>query len=167
MAYLLSQGLLTHLIFITFFAAQKTEEGEECEAKPADECEIPDLPNENPILSSLSQDAAEEEEGEEMELMRTTSTSQGDSEEEKPEVDLSCDSSLMRVLDRLILYLRVVHSVDYYNGTDYPYEDEMPNRCGIIHVRGAAPEKCTLSEGTNMQTVIAYFSFRLTWKFLF
>ncbi|XP_022788107.1 serrate RNA effector molecule homolog isoform X2 [Stylophora pistillata] len=135
-------------------AAEKTEEGEECEAKPADECEIPDLPNENPILSSLSQDAAEEEEGEEMELMRTTSTSQGDSEEEKPEVDLSCDSSLMRVLDRLILYLRVVHSVDYYNGTDYPYEDEMPNRCGIIHVRGAAPEKCTLSEVQEWQTGI-------------
>nr|XP_058954970.1 serrate RNA effector molecule homolog B-like isoform X2 [Pocillopora verrucosa] len=134
-------------------AAEKTEEGEECEAKPADECEIPDLPNENPILSSLSQDAAEEEEGEEMELMRTASTSQGDTEE-KPEVDLSCDSSLMRVLDRLILYLRVVHSVDYYNGTDYPYEDEMPNRCGIIHVRGATPDKCTLSEVQEWQTGI-------------
>lgn len=135
-------------------AAEKTEEGEECEAKAADECEIPDLPSENPILSSLSQDATEEEEGEEMELMRTASTSQGDSEEEKPEVDLSCDSSLMRVLDRLILYLRVVHSVDFYNGTDYPYEDEMPNRCGIIHVRGAIPDKCTLSEVQEWQTGI-------------
>lgn len=151
----------SHISFsLLFFAAQKTEEGEECEAKPVDECEIPDLPNENPILSSLSQDAAEEEEGEEMELMRTASTSQGDTEE-KPEVDLSCDSSLMRVLDRLILYLRVVHSVDYYNGTDYPYEDEMPNRCGIIHVRGATPDKCTLSEGTNIQTVFTFFLFVL------
>lgn len=101
-----------------------------------------------------------------MELMRTASTSQGDTEE-KPEVDLSCDSSLMRVLDRLILYLRVVHSVDYYNGTDYPYEDEMPNRCGIIHVRGATPDKCTLSEGTNIQTVFTFFSFRFTCEFPF
>ena len=93
-----------------------------------------------------------------MELMRTTSPPQGEPGE-KPEVDLSCDSSLLRVLDRLILYLRVVHSLDYYNGTDYPYEDEMPNRCGIIHVRGTTPDKCTLTEGTNLQTVFRYFLF--------
>jgi len=81
-----------------------------------------------------------------MELMGTASPSQGEAGD-KPEVDLSRDSSLLRVLDRLVLYLRVVHSLDYYNGSDYPYEDEMPNRCGIIHVRGATPEKCTLAEG--------------------
>lgn len=81
-----------------------------------------------------------------MELMGTASPSQGEAAG-KPEVDLSRDNSLLRVLDRLILYLRVVHSLDYYNGSDYPYEDEMPNRCGIIHVRGATPEKCTLAEG--------------------
>ena len=125
---------------------QKTEEGEECEAKPADDSDIPDLPNENPILASLSEDATEEEGGEEMELMGTASPTQGESGD-KPEVDLSRDSGLLRVLDRLVLYLRVVHSLDYYNGLDYPYEDEMPNRCGIIHVRGATPEKCTLAEG--------------------
>ena len=79
-----------------------------------------------------------------MELMGTTSQGEG---EEKSEVDLSRDDSLLRVLDRLILYLRVVHSLDYYNGSDYPYEDEMPNRCGIIHVRGATPDKCALAEG--------------------
>ncbi|NWY22966.1 SRRT protein, partial [Aphelocoma coerulescens] len=43
------------------------------------------------------------------------------------------------VLDRLLLYLRIVHSVDYYNTSEYPNEDEMPNRCGIIHVRGPLP----------------------------
>ncbi|XP_068705462.1 serrate RNA effector molecule homolog isoform X3 [Montipora foliosa] len=129
-------------------AAEKTEEGEECEAKPAEEAEITDLPIENPILASLSQDATEEEEGEEMELMRTTSQGEG---EEKSEVDLSRDDSLLRVLDRLILYLRVVHSLDYYNGSDYPYEDEMPNRCGIIHVRGATPDKCALAEVQEWQ----------------
>lgn len=131
-------------------AAEKTEEGEECEGKPAEEVEIPDLPSENPILASLSQDATEEEEGEEMELMGTASPSQGEAAG-KPEVDLSRDNSLLRVLDRLILYLRVVHSLDYYNGSDYPYEDEMPNRCGIIHVRGATPEKCTLAEVQEWQ----------------
>ena len=37
--------------------------------------------------------------------------------------------------DRLLFYLRIVHSVDYYNHSEYPNEDEMPNRCGIMHAR--------------------------------
>lgn len=49
------------------------------------------------------------------------------------------DEPLISVLDRIILYLRIVHSVDYYNHCEYPNEDEMPNRCGILHARGAAP----------------------------
>ena len=69
---------------------------------------------------------------------------------EKSEVDLSRDETLLKVLDRLILYLRIVHSLDYYNGSDYPYEDEMPNRCGIIHVRGPMPEKATQAEGLSL-----------------
>ena len=98
---------------------------------------------------SLSQDAAEEEEGEEMELIGPSSTQPGETGEsdEKSEVNLSRDENLLRVLDRLVLYLRVVHSLDYYSGGDYPYEDEMPNRCGIIHVRGIPPEKATQAEG--------------------
>jgi len=44
-----------------------------------------------------------------------------------------------QVLDRLVMYLRIVHSVDYYNHCEYPNEDEMPNRCGIMHVRGSPP----------------------------
>lgn len=44
-----------------------------------------------------------------------------------------------QVLDRLLLYLRLVHSIDYYNACEYPSEDEMPNRCGLVHVRGPVP----------------------------
>lgn len=29
--------------------------------------------------------------------------------------------------------------MDYYNHCEYPNEDEMPNRCGIMHVRGPPP----------------------------
>ncbi|XP_017591900.1 PREDICTED: serrate RNA effector molecule homolog, partial [Corvus brachyrhynchos] len=55
------------------------------------------------------------------------------------EVTVERDEKLLKVLDRLLLYLRIVHSVDYYNTSEYPNEDEMPNRCGIIHVRGPLP----------------------------
>eukprot|EP00092_Neocalanus_flemingeri_P017953 GFUD01019427.1.p1 GENE.GFUD01019427.1~~GFUD01019427.1.p1 ORF type:complete len:548 (-),score=172.51 GFUD01019427.1:471-2114(-) len=47
-------------------------------------------------------------------------------------------SSDTKVLDRLILYLRIVFSLDFYNKNEYPFEDEMPNRCGLLHVRPSA-----------------------------
>lgn len=60
---------------------------------------------------------------------------------------LEKDEELTKVLDRLLLYLRIVHSVDYYNHTDYPQEDEMPNRIGIMHARGSPPSsKVTMKE---------------------
>lgn len=52
---------------------------------------------------------------------------------------LERDEALIKVLDRLLLYLRIVHSIDYYNHSDYPQEDEMPNRIGIMHARGSPP----------------------------
>ena len=57
-------------------------------------------------------------------------------ENKNPLLDLvvegSCDT---KVLDRLILYLRIVFSFDFYNVNEYALEDEMPNRCGLLHVR--------------------------------
>ena len=41
-----------------------------------------------------------------------------------------------QVLDRMLLYLRVVYSIDYYGAFEYQNEDDMPHRCGIIHARG-------------------------------
>ena len=45
------------------------------------------------------------------------------------------DCSDVKILDRLMLYLRLVYSFDFYTGAEYPNEDEMPNRCGMLHVR--------------------------------
>ena len=55
----------------------------------------------------------------------------------------------MQVLDRLLLYVRVVHSIDYYNGTEYAQEDFMPNRCGVMYVRGSPLSSITEAELTN------------------
>ena len=51
-------------------------------------------------------------------------------------------------MDRLIWYLRIVHSVDYYSATVFPSEDCMPHRCGIITGRGQKPNAATQEEGT-------------------
>ena len=60
-------------------------------------------------------------------------------EETKEVFDLEeVDHDLIRYLDKLILYLRMVHSFDYYNCIEYQHEDNMPNRFGLIHIRGRA-----------------------------
>ena len=51
-----------------------------------------------------------------------------DTEEKDEGVTIQRDEELIRVLDKMILYLRIVHSVDFYNHSEYPNEDEMPNR---------------------------------------
>jgi len=67
--------------------------------------------------------------------------------------EIEIDRSYNKVLDKLVLYLRVVHSIDFYNSTEYQQEDSMPNRCGIMFVRPALPMnaaaaslKCTQDE---------------------
>jgi hypothetical protein len=46
------------------------------------------------------------------------------------------DEELTRVLDRLILYLRIVHSVDYYGAKHYEEENNQPRRLGLLTIRG-------------------------------
>lgn len=57
------------------------------------------------------------------------------------------DEAAIRVLDKLLLYLRTVHSFDFYYYGEYANEDEMPNRLGILHVRGKAPTLEQLASG--------------------
>ncbi|CAL8071360.1 unnamed protein product [Calicophoron daubneyi] len=53
---------------------------------------------------------------------------------------LSDDTEMLRALDRLIFYLRVVHSVDFYAPALYPNEDAMPHPCQLIHLRSSKME---------------------------
>ncbi|XP_032591138.1 serrate RNA effector molecule homolog isoform X2 [Drosophila grimshawi] len=95
----------------------------------------------NPVLQNITDYLIEEASAEEEELLGLA----GDSKDGEGE-PIERDEPLIQVLDRLVLYLRVVHSVDYYNHCEYPYEDEMPNRCGIIHARGPAPMRVTSND---------------------
>uniref|UniRef100_A0A673C0U6 Serrate, RNA effector molecule n=1 Tax=Sphaeramia orbicularis TaxID=375764 RepID=A0A673C0U6_9TELE len=97
---------------------------------------------ENPILTNITDYLIEEVSAEEEELLGTGSgmdPEEGSKEGNPAETTVERDDKLAKVLDRLVLYLRVVHSIDYYNTCEYPSEDEMPNRCGMIHVRGPIP----------------------------
>ncbi|UJR38183.1 hypothetical protein I4U23_030857 [Adineta vaga] len=99
--------------------------------------------SQNPLLKNITEYLVEEADAEEEELL-------GDSTNQPNETNtFEMDKELTKVLDRLILYLRVVHSIDYYNGTEYAQEDAMPNRCGVIHVRGTPLSSITESELTN------------------
>ncbi|KAL7738542.1 hypothetical protein ACLKA6_006846 [Drosophila palustris] len=95
----------------------------------------------NPVLQNITDYLIEEASAEEEELLGLA----GDNKDGEGE-PIERDEALLSVLDRLVLYLRIVHSVDYYNHCEYPYEDEMPNRCGIIHARGPAPMRVTSND---------------------
>lgn len=106
-------------------------------------------PSRNPLLKNITDYLIEEAPAEEAELL---GTSVEDPAIVSPEIDesgetngnatsnggtqLERDEELIKVLDRLLLYLRIVHSIDYYNHCDYANEDEMPNRIGLVHARG-------------------------------
>ena len=92
----------------------------------------------NPFLLNLNEYLVDEASNEEVDTNeQSTNSSEQKSENEKvaSSVKFKKDLKLARVLDRLILYLRIVHSIDYYNVTEYQQEDWMPNRLGILHAR--------------------------------
>lgn len=91
----------------------------------------------NPVLHNITDFLIEEASAEEEELLGASASEEG--EEAEAAAGLTRDDELIKVLDRLLFYLRIVHSVDYYNHCEYPNEDEMPNRCGIMHARGIPP----------------------------
>uniref|UniRef100_A0A3B3RRF6 Serrate RNA effector molecule homolog (Arabidopsis) n=1 Tax=Paramormyrops kingsleyae TaxID=1676925 RepID=A0A3B3RRF6_9TELE len=100
------------------------------------------LPAQNPILKNITDYLIEEVSAEEEELLGGAGggePEEGSKEGHPVEITVERDEKLVKVLDRLLQYLRIVHSIDYYNSCEYPNEDEMPNRCGIVHVRGPIP----------------------------
>jgi len=90
----------------------------------------------NPLLKNITDYLVDEADAEEEELLGLDSDKPKNGADE---VTMDRDNNLIGVLDKLIIYLRIVHSFDYYNAIEYPNEDEMPNRCGIIHARGPDP----------------------------
>ncbi|KAL4238345.1 hypothetical protein ACF0H5_003055 [Mactra antiquata] len=96
----------------------------------------------NPVLKNITDYLVDEGSFEEDELLGVT-TEEGEMKESEPEIQIERDETLLKVLDTMILYLRIVHSIDYYSANEYPNEDEMPHRCGIMHARGVPPSSKT------------------------
>jgi hypothetical protein len=94
----------------------------------------------NPLLENITDYLVDEINAEEEELLGDNVNENANKTPSKPNsFDIEIDKNYNRVLDRLVLYLRMVHSVDYYNSIEYQQEDLMPNRCGIMFVRPALP----------------------------
>uniref|UniRef100_A0A7N6BLY7 Serrate, RNA effector molecule n=1 Tax=Anabas testudineus TaxID=64144 RepID=A0A7N6BLY7_ANATE len=112
----------------------------------------------NPVLKNITDYLIEEVSAEEEELLGSGSgidPEESTKEGNPVEMTVERDDKLAKVLDRLLLYLRIVHSIDYYNACEYPSEDDMPNRCGMIHVRGPIPpNRITHGEVQQWQKMI-------------
>ena len=113
----------------------------------------------NPLLNNITDYLVDEMNAEEEELLGGTESANAVSKSDNHSssggspFEIEIDRSYIKVLDKLVLYLRVVHSIDFYNSTEYQQEDSMPNRCGIMFVRPALPVnaaaaslKCTQEE---------------------
>ena len=111
-------------------------------------------------MKNITDYLIEEASAEEDELLGLSGDNQGEADGEMLERDIE----LITVLDKIILYLRIVHSVDFYNHCEYPYEDEMPNRCGIIHARGPAPQTKITSNDIQVSYLLNFYLFNLNLK---
>jgi hypothetical protein len=100
----------------------------------------------NPLLVNITDYLVDETNAEEEELLgdnqNKTDSNPNNSKSERSStksLDIEMDKNYTKMLDKLILYLRVVHSIDFYNSIEYQQEDSMPNRCGIMFVRPGLP----------------------------
>uniref|UniRef100_A0AAQ6A5Y0 Arsenite-resistance protein 2 n=1 Tax=Amphiprion ocellaris TaxID=80972 RepID=A0AAQ6A5Y0_AMPOC len=117
------------------------EKGDLWTIKSQEEGQNTELPAQNPILKNITDYLIEEVSAEEEELLGSGSgmdPEESTKEGNPAETTVERDDKLAKVLDRLALYLRIVHSIDYYNTCEYPSEDEMPNRCEILSEEEAA-----------------------------
>lgn len=113
----------------------EVKEGEEPKKpEPAKDLDALVGRSKNPVLDGVVEYFVEEHNAEEEELLGVNAQTS-----DNVKFPLEVDSKLCQYLDKLILYLRLVHSVDFYNQCEYSNEDLMPNRLGIVHVRDFPP----------------------------
>lgn len=105
----------------------------------------------NPFLENITEYMIEEMSAEEDELLGYSSSCHAGATDANEQKKIDCDSELAAVLDRLLMYLRLVHSIDFYNAAHYNTEDEMPNRCGIFHVRNGTTSQLVATESAMLE----------------
>lgn len=106
----------------------------------------------NPILENITDYLVDEVNAEEEELLGgepgeadQDQEPRGRSTKSTAQIPIDEDLKLNQVLDTLVLYLRIVHSIDFYNSAEYQQEDSMPNRCGIMFVRPSVPTNAAMA----------------------
>jgi len=109
---------------------KEEEETKKAKEEEEDKLEVFNIPESNPIVDKLPDDIEEVVTGLDLE----------NGEDDSKEYPVVVNEEFAKQLDLLLLYLRVVHCIDYYNSNEYAHEDEMPMRCGILHVRGPTLE---------------------------
>ncbi|VDK45567.1 unnamed protein product [Anisakis simplex] len=112
----------------------------------------------NPLLKNLTDFLIEEASAEEEELLGLSNGASA-TEQEDQKVPFQRDDALINKLDHILIYLRIVHSIDFYNHGEYPNEDVMPNRCGMMHVRGDPPSSSQWGQDESTQQPLVAVKF--------
>jgi len=112
-------------------------------SEPPSDLEVAISKSINPVLVGITDYLIDEIDGEEDALLGNEG-----SPVEAGRQSLEVDEQMQNALDKIILYLRIVHSFDFYAHTAYPNEDSLPNRLGIMHIRGPLPDEKTRPDGS-------------------
>ncbi|KAI1716452.1 arsenite-resistance protein 2 domain-containing protein [Ditylenchus destructor] len=128
---------------------------------PIEDLDSAIVQSKNPVLKGIVDYLVEETSAEEEELLGMNGNAETDAK-----IPLEIDTDQLKVLDKLVLYLRIVHSVDFYNHGEYPNEDTMPNRIGIIHVRGFPPKEDQFEKSENGTVMIPKSFIDVSFAFL-
>lgn len=101
-----------------------------------------------PLLESIKEHLIEETNEEEKVL--------GVDEQNGVELDSTQESKLFKELDQAILYLRVVHSFDYYAPVEYVGEDDMPQKVGFMFLRPRSPDQPNNDDNQKTEFIKAH-----------
>lgn len=77
----------------------------------------------NPVLENITEYLIEEANAEEDVLLGLNESKTSETKQA-----FEVDQEMLKALDKVILYLRIVHSFDFYAHLQYPNEDQMPNK---------------------------------------
>ncbi|KAI3388792.1 hypothetical protein SNEBB_005232 [Seison nebaliae] len=128
----------------------------------------------NPFLRNIEQYLVEEVNAEATEINQLNDEDEDDDELNNNETNednwlkeyknfindtqFEIDDKLNVVLDKLILYIRFVHSINFYDATKYTNEDMMPHRCSIMHLRNMNPKPPGIDNIATKEDVTNYLT---------
>lgn len=108
----------------------------------------------NPLLESITDHLVDEFNSEEELLLVSSGASKPSGKKEDGGKSQEAGKELARALDSLLIYLRLVYSIDFYAPALYHRESDMPHPCSVFHVRPSKIPESVMSSTFSLLRVM-------------